>query len=80
MAYWERLATTLDNESVQERDRFFMVMLTREELRSGTCSTIRYAWSLGRPIVLVWASGALNWERFVMTPGNRHFSGAKQNE
>jgi len=30
-----------------------------EELRSGTGSTVRYARRLGRPIVLVWASGAL---------------------
>jgi hypothetical protein len=41
---------------------------THEALRSGTWSTVRYARRLGRPIVLVWASGALSCERFVMTP------------
>lgn len=39
-----------------------------EELRSGTWSTVRYARRLGRPVALVWASGALTLERFPMVP------------
>ena len=51
-----------------------------EELRSGTWSTVRYARILSRPVVIIWASGALTFERFSIAAGDRHFSGPNQNE
>lgn len=34
-----------------------------EELRSGTWSTVRYARKLGRPVVIVWPDGKVDWWR-----------------